>query len=66
MSPNRDINLLVSADELSVITLIRQGGTDAEYEVVVRDGKVMNVRETKIHRKQFTPETGRPLRECPG
>jgi len=66
VSPNRDINLLVSADELSVITLIRQGGTDAEYEVVVRDGKVMNVRETKIHRKQFTPETGRPLRECPG
>jgi len=66
VTPTRDINLLVSADELSVITLIRQGGTDADYEVVVRNGKVMNVRETKIHRKQFTPETGRPLRECPG
>lgn len=65
--PARDINLLVSADELSVITLIRQGGVDADYEVVVRDGRVMNVKESKIHRKQFVPQQERPLREqCQG
>lgn len=63
MTPVRDIHLSVSADELSIITLIRQGGVDADYEVVVRDGQVMNVRETKIHRKQFVPQQERPLRE---
>jgi len=43
----------LTPDELKTIEIIRAATKDADLEIIRRDGKIVNVREIRMHRDQF-------------
>lgn len=57
------VTVMVQPDELRLLELIRTSEADTDLEVHRRDGKIVNVTRTTIHRKEFTSAQ---LREAQG
>jgi Cdc6-like AAA superfamily ATPase len=53
---DRQISAAVSSDELKMLELLRSAGEDADVEVIRRDGRVVDVRRTTRHQKEFKTE----------
>lgn len=53
MSAPSYVQAQLTPDELRLLQLIRTAEPDADFEVHRRDGKIVNVSKTTIHRREF-------------